>query len=326
MGQNNSGKSTLLEAIYNSISDNYNSNYSKCFSKVLKQDSSLIIGFQVEQDDLLALPDPEGLGPFLHEEILLKCTFFYPNDQFPNGRKTEEMVPSKRLVSIFRNDVAKLDHTLTELRILLKKSILMIRPTSSLFYNEPRLRDVEKIIHDINKILDNLFDDVKLKLTRTTANQFTIRMIQSFRGTAYTLQIDEIGEGIRKALSIVIEICLSNSKIILIDEPDASMHAKLIKNFSKCLRNLNKQILISTHSDILMNEFEKSNLRYIYPKSSLFSAIEDPRKVDRGKIFADLGVLNTHYIQSSLFTSQLVLLVEGENDAKKWVRKANIRL
>jgi predicted ATP-dependent endonuclease of OLD family len=323
MGQNNSGKSTLLEAIYNLISDHYNSNYSKCFSKVLKQNSSLTIGFQVEPEDLVVLSQlfTEQNGdytPFIYEEIHLKCNFFYPTDQFPKGRKTEEIIPSKHLKAKYRNDTTQLRRILEELRLTLRKSILMIRTTSESFNEHfgSRLEYIEKIVPDINKIIRNLFDDVKLELIRTRTDQLATRIAQSFRGIAYNSEIDEMGEGFRKALSMITEICMSNPKIILIDEPDSSMHAKLIKDLSKYLRNLNKQILISTHSDIFMNEFEKSNLRYIYSKSSLFSTIEDLRKVDRGQIFADLGVLNTHYIRSSLFSSQLVLLVEGENDVK----------
>lgn len=51
-------------------------------------------------------------------------------------------------------------------------------------------------------------------------------------------------------------------------------------------------------------------------KSSLFSTVEDTRRIDIGRVFSDLGVSDTRYIKSSLFTNQLTVIVEGEDDVK----------
>ena len=54
-----------------------------------------------------------------------------------------------------------------------------------------------------------------------------------------------MGDGFNKALSIVMNIFVSDSKIVIIDEPDLSMHPKLIKQLINHIRTLDVQAIIS---------------------------------------------------------------------------------
>jgi len=59
------------------------------------------------------------------------------------------------------------------------------------------------------------------------------------------MDVDEMGDGFNKALSIVMNIFVSDSKIVIIDEPDLSMHPKLIKQLINHIRTLDVQAIIS---------------------------------------------------------------------------------
>lgn len=131
----------------------------------------------------------------------------------------------------------------------------------------------------------------------------------------YEDDLDEMGEGFRRSVLMILRIYFSNANVIMIDEPDASMHSKLIKDFIIYLRSTSKQVLIATHNEIFVNEFGNENLRFVHSKSAVYSIVEESTSFDKNQIFSELG-LNIAYKRSLLLSSQLILLVEGENDRK----------
>ena len=63
IGQNDSGKSTLLRGIYDTLSETDISKNSKYFSKVLQKDASVKIFFKIEKEELYDVLDELSLVP-----------------------------------------------------------------------------------------------------------------------------------------------------------------------------------------------------------------------------------------------------------------------
>jgi hypothetical protein len=221
--------------------------------------------------------------------------------------------------------VNKMDSVLKKKIVLIKAnnepSLEYLQPTEIILGEREKfplnyLYHLQNEHHDefenLNNIINDLFEDTKVRVVNNEG-QIAIEVIQNFRNTDYTFDISEMGDGFRKSLSMIIRIFVSNSDIIMIDEPDSSMHSKLIKDMISYLRKLDRQIILSTHNEVFINEFPRENLKFVNSVSPVFSEVEDYRKYDIENIFSTLGV-NPAYRRSLLLYSHLVLLVEGKKD------------
>jgi predicted ATPase len=91
IGQNNSGKSTLLEGIKNAVAKNNGLADSRYFSKILNEDASVRIFFRIDKDDLnliLNLLNLEHKGTdklLIRTEFFLECVYHY------NAYKTKKI-------------------------------------------------------------------------------------------------------------------------------------------------------------------------------------------------------------------------------------------
>jgi len=232
------------------------------------------------------------------------------------------------------DDNVKLDMIMEKLGSILHKKLILIKPNlqiSSENFRSEKLSTMnrekyplnflfhsqnvrKRLFREFNWYINNLFSEVQIKIVKVN-DQIIPKVIQTFHHEDIEFEIDEMGDGFRKTLSMIIRIFVSDSHIIIIDEPDSSMHAKLIKDLINYLKGLGKQVIISTHNEIFINEFEMKSLKYMYAKSPVFATIEDSEKFDLNRIFFELGV-NVNYNKSSLLSSQIILLVEGTDDEK----------
>jgi AAA15 family ATPase/GTPase len=333
IGQNNSGKSTLLEGIKNAVAKNNGLADSRYFSKILNEDASVRIFFRIDKDDLnliLNLLNLEHKGTdklLIRTEFFLECVYHY------NAYKTKKINVFPPFRSSY-NDDARLDALLEKLIWMLDDKVIFIKPDleispepilsrrqsvlkrreyplNFLFYSQTRQK---RLFNKFNKDIGNLFENVRIKIVRNN-DQIILKVIQAFHDKQLEFEINEMGDGFRKALSMIMRIYLSHYDIVIIDEPDSSMHSKLVKDTINYLKGLGKQAIISTHNEIFINEFEKENLRYIYSKSPVYSTVEESEKLDLGEMFSNLGI-DINYKKSSLISSQLILLVEGKDDEK----------
>ena len=145
-------------------------------------------------------------------------------------------------------------------------------------------------------------------------NKIKIFVIQTHKDSRIELDVDEMGSGFNKALSIVMSIFVSDPRIVLLDEPDLSMHPKLIKELINYIRNLGKQLIISSHNEIFINEFAKEQVKYVEYFNPFHSDVKPYSALDdEGKIFEALGI-DIRFRRSALFSKDLILLVERPND------------
>lgn len=77
----------------------------------------------------------------------------------------------------------------------------------------------------------------------------------------YLLSPNQLSEGTFKTLALVFYILTDENRILLIEEPEVCVHHGLLNSvLSLILDNENKQIIISTHSDFVLDKLSPENI------------------------------------------------------------------
>jgi AAA15 family ATPase/GTPase len=341
VGQNDSGKSTLLEGIFNAAVGGTSISKLKSLSKVLDADAVIRIFFEVCERDLENILSKLDLQASNNDNFLVHHQFelewIYPR----HGEQTSKVIKVHPQFRAKYNDDERLNTILKGFMWLLGKRVMLINPTLEL--NSELLRPKKYFIKEkekyplnylfystrsqkkLNKILYRLLGKVKIEFSKDN-NRITTKVIQTHKEQDIEFSLNEMGDGSRKTISMIMKMYVSDCEVFLLDEPDSSMHSKLVKNLINYLKSLGRQVIISTHNEIFINEFEEENLRYLFSRSPVYSRIEDSEKSIITRIFSDLDI-DIGYRKSALLSSQLILLGEGKNDKKyiDWLLKISGR-
>lgn len=138
------------------------------------------------------------------------------------------------------------------------------------FISFSRFDSSMRLIHDVDKILDlNLRQELIdiLKIFDEKISNFEIvgkdRVIKLFKENQKTpLTLYDYGNGMYKAFFIATSALLAKDGILLVDEIEAGIHSKALRNFIEKLLNVcsinNVQVFLTTHSlesiDIILDD------------------------------------------------------------------------
>lgn len=238
IGRNNSGKSTILEAL----------------SLLPHPDVRDVIYRETKRDFLLRL----------HPGIPSRLLYLYA------GKSNLEYDLTNIIMRI------EITHKNFDTYLGGQKKIPPVRIADALGTKTGNLEDYVIFIPDAMDILDRLESQIKyLKelITKRGAhiklaeilNEFandeyseivfldpiSLRKLYPNNTTAY-LRLAELGSGAEKVIKIMALLEVSSPKLVIIDDFEARLHPTLIKLFLKWLKNKNWQTVISTHSiDVL---------------------------------------------------------------------------
>ncbi|MCY4158814.1 MAG: AAA family ATPase [Bacteroidetes bacterium] len=123
--------------------------------------------------------------------------------------------------------------------------------------------------------------------------------------------------GFLQILIIYAALLYKDSSVLLIDEPDAHLHIllqnKIYQDLHEHIRENKSQLIIATHSERLINATEKRNLRFL---SGRLHTVHDTRKL-----------VDTLYLENTdIFLAKIepgILYIEGPTDVKilrEWAR------
>lgn len=67
------------------------------------------------------------------------------------------------------------------------------------------------------------------------------------------IPLDGMGEGVANLLGLIVDLCIAENKLFLIEEPENDIHPKALKNLLKMIikKSQNNQFVITTHSNIV---------------------------------------------------------------------------
>lgn len=165
----------------------------------------------------------------------------------------------------------------------------VIRQLSPFYAETKLLDDGRNLVHLLNYLSTaetEAYDQI-INLLRTHINpnfedlRFMVqgsKMLLSLkeRGLSRTVTVDHISDGtLRFLLLLSIFYNPNRGSIICIDEPETGLHPDMINTVAKAIKHASQngsQIIVATHSPLLLNNFELEDLR-IFEKDSLNQSI-----------------------------------------------------
>lgn len=125
--------------------------------------------------------------------------------------------------------------------------------------------------------------------------------------------IDFFGMGFLGTAKLFVYLFDARFQLVLIDEPEIHFYPTLARRFVKVLHeaveNLNKQIILATHSTLFLQERHLGNF---YHASKSKHYMTHVRRVDENNLLEGLDILNTP--PEAILQSDMVIYVEGPTD------------
>lgn len=155
--------------------------------------------------------------------------------------------------------------------------------------------------------------DVEMSTTYDEDDKPRTQLFLNIRDNDFIAEVSEMGHGLQMWLQILWFLSLSaNDSIVVLDEPDVYMHADLQKKLIRFIRNKYKQVIIATHSIEIISEITPKSI-LVVDKNRTSSRYADSEPAVQN-IIEKLGT--NHNLQiTKLATAKKCLFVEGE-DAK----------
>lgn len=280
VGPNNCGKTSILEAIILSglfddvdlLADTLKSRYHNFSPEYFK---SL---FPVGQEPVIRLQSGmEQSNKMLHTNLKYEKSQIITNDE---SASISDVFELKFLCSYGditedspSNFIVRFEDVKDGLKIVIGKSpennILNMHIPCK-FVSFSRFESSLRLIDDIDKVLERnlrqelidilkLFDD-KINNFEIVGKDRTIKLFKENQKVPLTLY--DYGNGMYKAFSIAASALLSKDGILLVDEIEAGIHSKALKDFIEKLLDVcsiyNVQVFLTTHSlesiDIILED------------------------------------------------------------------------
>ena len=267
-GSNGSGKTRILE----SIKDYFESYIDIQAIKII---NNLQIFFEKEEKECI---DKIGSEKYFYSAL----KYFSLNDKKENLNDSSYLVIKKNLLILPKIiyvpteiNFQKMDIAITNLvqkyeflnivnTNLIKDipSYIATKMISEMFKNKnEKVEDIQrKVFDEINEIFENLNIDVKVEDISQDGRNITLFTNSS--GDEF--DINELSSGEKQLFlrTLAIKMLNPENSIILIDEPELSLHPKWQQRIVDVYRKIgkNNQIIIATHSPHILGSVKKENI------------------------------------------------------------------
>lgn len=248
---------------------------------------------------------PKELSPVLHNAVrYLNSINYYSASQFadpsrcPVSIELEENRPMRRVRNVTVNH---------------EKYILDL-------YNAYKNKSshFKRYINTVNKDGIGLVDDIKFTEFEMPSSSYEVKsrgkikkiernrllIIPSFIIDGNTLSPNQLSEGTFKTLALIFYVLTDDSKILLIEEPEVCVHHGLLSSIISLIKteSKRKQIIISTHSDFVLDHMNPENLILV------------SRKPETGTVAKQL----TKYMSNNDYKALRQYLEESGNLGEYW--------
>lgn len=283
-GKNGSGKTSVLEALANYITNAFSDRY---FA-----DRELWLNDVIEERD-------SAIAYRLEEDVLTELDYKFENfkkqlEQSRNGldicfnQKTKELLTLKEknhyVLAYYRTDrVFKAEYPKHVEKVQLKdcyelnefpgnkfvKYLLDLKMTEALARNKKKIEKADEIrawFEKLEQLLKNIFEDESIDLS-FDEDTFEFHILQ--RGKE-PFDLNTLSSGYQAVLDIVLDVIMRMVNqtqrsfdfnlpgIVLIDEIETHLHLELQKNIMPLLTTIfpNIQFVVTTHSPFILNSLE----------------------------------------------------------------------
>ena len=274
-GVNGSGKTTILEAIKDFFSNRYlNSN---------NQSIDLNIFFEISENKFLKKIEnftnnnsENKLSNFFH--ILLVSTYEY-DIKYRTQIEQNLKIPPKIIYVPANNSFEEVETETTTLSIeyefinIINSSVMNDIPSYiatrrnylATIEEDLTMKEVtNKVVNEINGIFSILELDVKLK--GFSKDEKTLPIFENSAGEEFDINDLSSGEKQLFLRTLSIKMLEPDNSIILIDEPELSLHPKWQQRIIEVYKNIgkNNQIIVATHSPHILGSVSNENIFILY--------------------------------------------------------------
>ena len=273
-GSNGSGKTRVLESIYkyfeNTINDKVEKNKIEiCFEKKEK-----------EVDNILQNKSTDIFKSLKNYNSYKKGNSIYSEGIIENIEKLEKFpkiiyIPTEINFQKIKTETTNFEVEYKFLNILNSDVIKDISSYISskvikTMFKEKELttsQAMDKVFKEINEIFEILELDVKVSTISENGNS---PVFVNFAGEKF--DINELSSGEKQLFlrTLAIKMLEPENSIIMIDEPELSLHPKwqsmIVSVYQKIGKN--NQIILATHSPHILGSVEKENIKVLYKDNS----------------------------------------------------------
>lgn len=267
-GKNNSGKTTLLEAIY-----------------LLSQlnDLNAFIELERYRGKFAEQFNPKWLDKNFYEPIILSALFGELKISLSfTKEQTSELIDKSSYISSIIVDATVNSDTLTstihvfsnkETELYYQKSHILCHAafTSPYRYNEGLLKRAhalavrERFIDDIISFIREKID-ISVNRIEMVNIEGENRFYVHTNAVEYSLDMTKYGEGVQRVFEIALLMGYCQNGILCIDEFEIAIHKRLLLDFSKFIHQLaerfNVQVFLTTHSKECIDAFIKNEYKH----------------------------------------------------------------
>lgn len=159
------------------------------------------------------------------------------------------------------------------------------------FRNIIRILDESDKLQDVNHLLEELIGPCEIVVDHDAGNDLYVNVRFSQNG-GKAVPIDLVGTGILQILQIVSYVALFEPRILLVDEPDNHLHpsrqALLSRSFARISEGYGATVIVSTHSRHMVASAPE-NAKIIWMKDG---SVESDECKDLAAVLMDLGALD----------------------------------
>ena len=137
-------------------------------------------------------------------------------------------------------------------------------------------KQYKRYLNTVNKEGIGLIDDISFNEVNMPSSSYEVQsggkiktiernrllIIPSFSVDGSQLSPNQLSEGTFKTLALLFYILTDESKLLLIEEPEVCIHHGLLNSIIALIKSQSKQkqIVISTHSDFVLDQLDPENL------------------------------------------------------------------
>ncbi|MBL7117219.1 MAG: AAA family ATPase [Candidatus Syntrophoarchaeum sp.] len=249
IGQNNSGKTAILEAIYlmqeKTKKDPFFENYRSYIVQTMHagSPSSLIYGY----DGVANIQYSSG-----GNSLLLKIDrngnsdFFMEDKQWQGTEEDYSRLSQILRIKSYPEDIVRsFDYNILFIptKIDIRSLIAIIKKEAERMTKVGAHRSIIKLI---NECVNDNFTEIILE---------TMRVRKEINDNAMYIKLEDLGQGLVKTIPPLLWIETYKPKLLLWDDFETSAHPTLIRNLIKWLSEKDMQVIMSTHSIDVLSEF-----------------------------------------------------------------------
>ena len=273
IGENGTGKTTILKEIYDLMDIESNSkSENKIFLELEENEKYLFKNYLLENNNNIIMED----------DILYDCADIKCLDIKKEAFNFEEIEKDKYKSKVIYlpaevnfNSLKRVDRTFRykyKFRNEINENLISDLPSAiankiyvEMIMNEdlPARESREKVCKEVNSIFESM--DLDVELIGLSKDEDTIPIFRNIEGKEFDISGLSSGEKQLFLRALSLKFLNVNNSIILIDEPEISLHPRWQRKIINVYENIgeNNQLIIATHSPHIIGNVTKEQIRVL---------------------------------------------------------------